>query len=292
MRRFAISLITTAMFSTPALAENVQIQHNGLTLNAELELANGSSLSDGVLVLTHGTLAHSGMELILALQEMLVENGINTLAINLSYAIDNREQAMYDCGVPSRHTMQDAVAEISAWQDWLDSQSAGPRWMMGHSRGGNQTAQYTLSDPERVTAQILLAPATWDLNETLSGYQKRYNQDVTQLLTQAQGMDANALLEGVSVLYCEGSGATAASLMSYYGDYPNYDTPTVLAQTQTPTLVIAGSLDDVVKDLPEKMANVTQENIELVVIEDADHFFRDLFTDEVVEHASEFIEAQ
>ena len=292
MRRFAASILATSLFATPALAETIEIEHNGLTLNAELQLAEESTLADGVLVLTHGTLAHSGMELIVALQELFVDYGINTLAVNLSYGIDNRTPAMYDCAVPAKHTMQDAVAEISAWQDWLDSQDAGPRWMMGHSRGGNQTAQYTLSDPDRVSAQILLAPATWDLDDTLSGYQKRYNADVTELLAKAEGMDANAMMDGISILYCEGSGATAASLMSYYGDYPNYDTPTVLAQTETPTLVIAGTLDEVVADLPEKMASVSRDNIELVEVEDADHFFRDLFTDEVVDYASEFIEAQ
>lgn len=292
MRRFATSLLTTALLATPAVAETVEIQHNGVTLNAELELADGSSLADGVLLLTHGTLAHSRMELISALQELFIDNGINVLAINLSLGIDNREPSMYDCSVPARHTMQDAVTEISAWQDWLDSQDAGARYLMGHSRGGNQTSQYTLADPERVTAQILLAPATWDLNETFNGYQKRYGQDLTELLAKAQTMDANAMLDGASLLYCEGSGATAASLLSYYGDYPNYDTPTVLAQTETPTLVIAGTLDDVVEDLPEKMAGVTRDNVQLVEIEDADHFFRDLFADEVVENAIEFIEAQ
>lgn len=291
MSRFAVSALATCILASAVQAETIEIQHQGLTLNAELELAEGSTLADGVLVLTHGTLAHSGMELIVALQELFVDNGINTLAVNLSYGINNREQAMYDCAVPARHTMQDAVAEIGAWQDWLDAQDAGPRWMMGHSRGGNQTAQYTLSDPDRVTAQILLAPATWDFDDTLRGYQKRYGQDVTELLKKAESMDANAMLDGVSLLYCEGSGASAASLLSYYGDYPNYDTPTVLTQTNTPTLVIAGSLDTVVEDLPEKMAKVNADNVELIEVQDADHFFRDLFADEVVEYASEYIEA-
>jgi len=291
MRPFVTALLTTALVATPAIAETIEIQHQGMRLNAELELADGSSLADGVLVLTHGTLAHSRMELIAALQELFVDYGVNVLAINLSLGIDNRTQAMYDCSVPARHTMADAVAEISAWQDWLDSQGAGPRYLMGHSRGGNQTAQYTLADPDRVAAQILLAPATWDLESTQSGYLKRYGQDVTELLAKAESMEADAMLDGVSLLYCEGSGATAASLMSYYGDYPNYDTPKVLMQTSTPTLVISGTLDDVVDDLPAKMASVERDNIALVEIEDADHFFRDLFTDEVVENAVEFIEA-
>lgn len=40
------------------------------------------------------------------------------------------------------------------------------------------------------------------------------------------------------------------------------------------------------------MAAVTKDNVELVVIEDASHFFRDLFADEVADYALEFIEAQ
>jgi len=293
----ATSVLTTALFggaliSTQAMAETVEIEHAGMTLNAELELAEGSSLTEGVLILTHGTLAHSRMELISMLQALFVDAGINTLAVNLSLGIDNREQAMYDCAVPARHTMQDAVAEISAWQDWLDSQNAGPRWLMGHSRGGNQTAQYTLGDASRVNAQILLAPATWDLSDSLTGYSKRYNTDINALLEQAKGMSSDTIIDSASILYCENSGASAASLLSYYGNYPNYDTPTVLAQTDTPTLVIAGSLDTVVADLPEKMASVSKDNVEMVSILDADHFFLDLFSDEAVEYAVEFIQAQ
>lgn len=288
----ATALLTCSLVSSQLMAETVEIQHEGITLNAELELAEGSSLADGVLILTHGTLAHSRMELISMLQELFVDAGVNTLAVNLSLGIDNREQAMYDCSVPARHTMQQGVAEISAWQDWLDSQSAGPRWLMGHSRGGNQTAQYTLADATRVNAQILLAPATWNLNDSLSGYQKRYSTDVNELLAKAQNMNGTDLIEGASILYCENSGASAASLLSYYGDYPNYDTPTVLAQTDTPTLVIAGSLDTVVADLPVKMASINKDNVEMITIEDADHFFLDLFSDEAVEYAVEFIQAQ
>lgn len=292
MRKLTSAILASTFLSTPALSETVEIQHNGLTLNAELEMADGASLSDGVLILTHGTLAHSGMELISTLQGLFSDYGVNSLAINLSLGVDNREQSMYDCGLPARHTMQDAIAEISAWQDWLDTEGAGPRWVMGHSRGGNQTAQYTISDTERVDAQILLAPATWDYEYTLNSYEERYGEDIEALLKQAQNSEADRIIENASILYCEKSGASAASLLSYYGNYPDYDTPTVLKRTKTPTLVIAGSLDTVVDDLPDKMASIENDKVELSVVEDADHFFRDLFADEVVEYAVEFIEAQ
>ena len=290
-KAIAGTLMLTALNASVAQAEQVQIPFNGLTLNGNLELAEDKTLADGVLLLLHGTLAHNEMEIIATLQELIVDAGVSTLAINLSYSIDNRESARYDCAVPARHTMQDAVAEMEAWQNWLDGQGAGDRWVMGHSRGGNQTSQYTLAHQDKVKGQILLAPATWDYKYTIDGYQKRYGTSVTDLLDKAKTLAPDTMMDGVSVVYCEKSGATAGAMLSYYGNYPNYDTPHVLAQTETPTLVIAGSKDTVVDDLPQKMEGMNKENVELVVIDDADHFFRDLFADEVAEYAVDFIES-
>ena len=285
------TLVLAVALSTTSFAAEVQIPFEGITLNGDLTLAEDKSLSDGVLILTHGTLAHNKMEIIDTLQTLFVDYGISTLSINLSLGIDNRESAMYDCAIPASHKQEDALAEIDAWQNWLDEQGAGPRWVMGHSRGGNQTAQYTLAHADRVDAQILLAPATWSYEDTISGYNKNYGEDIQQILADAESMSDEAIIDGANILYCEGSGAQVGSLRSYYANNPNYDTPSVLSQTDTPTLVLAGSLDTVVADLPERMADLNKDNIEFVVIEDADHFFLDLFADEVVDYALEFIEA-
>ena len=285
------TLVLAVALSTTSFAAEVQIPFEGITLNGDLTLAEDKSLSDGVLILTHGTLAHNKMEIIDTLQTLFVDYGISTLSINLSLGIDNRESAMYDCAIPASHKQEDALAEIDAWQNWLDEQGAGPRWVMGHSRGGNQTAQYTLAHADRVDAQILLAPATWSYEDSISGYNKNSGEDIQQILADAESMSDEAIIDGANILYCEGSGAQVGSLRSYYANNPNYDTPSVLSQTDTPTLVLAGSLDTVVADLPERMADLNKDNIEFVVIEDADHFFLDLFADEVVDYALEFIEA-
>lgn len=286
------TLVCAVALSTTSFATEVQIPFEGITLNGDLTLAEDKSLSDGVLILTHGTLAHNKMELIDTLQTLLVDYGISTLSINLSLGIDNRESAMYDCAIPASHKQEDALAEIDAWQNWLDEQGAGPRLVMGHSRGGNQTAQYTLAHPDRVDAQILLAPATWSYESSIAGYKTNYGQDIEQILANSESMNDDAIIDGASILYCEGSGAQVGSLRSYYANNPNYDTPTVLSQTDTPTLVLAGSLDTVVADLPERMGDLNKDNVEFIIIEDADHFFLDLFADEVVDYALEFIEAR
>ena len=90
-----ISSLLLLLSCQSLFAQEVTTSHHTLTLNAELKLAEGSTLADGVLLITHGTLAHNKMELIATLQDLLTDAGINTLAINLSLGIDNRH-GMYD----------------------------------------------------------------------------------------------------------------------------------------------------------------------------------------------------
>ena len=59
-KSFYLSLfvILSLGFFSFAQSEEIQIKHNGLTLNGTLTLAEGKTLGDGVVVMTHGTLLH------------------------------------------------------------------------------------------------------------------------------------------------------------------------------------------------------------------------------------------
>ncbi len=57
--------------SLASRAEEVTLQHRGLDLNANLALAESKGLSDGVLLMVHGTLAHNRMEIIRELEQWL-----------------------------------------------------------------------------------------------------------------------------------------------------------------------------------------------------------------------------
>ena len=102
-------LVSVLLFAAavPVVAEEVTQQFNGLTLNANLELADGRTLEDGVVLILHGTMGHNRMEIIEASQRALLENGQNSLAINLSLGVDNRH-GFFDCERPHRH-LQDAT---------------------------------------------------------------------------------------------------------------------------------------------------------------------------------------
>ena len=286
---FKASSLLLLLTCQPLFAQEVTTSHNNLAINAELKLAENSTLADGVLLITHGTLAHNKMEVIATLQELLTDAGINTLAINLSLSIDNRH-GMYDCQVPHQHKHTDAIEEISTWSAWLKSQGAGDISLMGHSRGGNQTAWFSQSYPDKVKSQILLAPATWSKTAEQNDYKTRYEKSLTEILSQIEQADENAWMDPTDFIYCTGSRVKATSFLNYYLPDQRLDTPYLLEKTITPSLVISGSEDKTVTNLPEKMAGITNSLVEHISIEGADHYFRDLYADEVVEHIVEFME--
>ncbi len=92
----SVLLIFVIILVNLAQAEEVTNAYNKLTLNANLELAEGKTLQNGVVLIVHGLLAHNKMEIVETTQQALLENGLNSLAINLGLGIDNRH-GFYDC---------------------------------------------------------------------------------------------------------------------------------------------------------------------------------------------------
>jgi pimeloyl-ACP methyl ester carboxylesterase len=296
--RLATVLVALSILLAPASArageEAVTLKHGDLTLNGRLVLAEGKSLADGVVLLTHGTLAHNGMELIQTHQTALEEREINSLAITLGLGVDARI-GMYDCATPHRHRHEDALDEIGLWLDWLKSRGAKDVTLMGHSRGGNQTAWFAAERMDPVIRHVVLvAPATWDGEKQSATYRTRHGQDLQPILDEASALVAagkgDSLMSVPALLYCDDARASAEAFLSYYRDDPRKHTPALLKQIVVPVLVIAGSLDDVVADLPEAVAPIADgKAVRLVVIDGADHFFLDFFTEDSAEAARALI---
>jgi pimeloyl-ACP methyl ester carboxylesterase len=295
MRYFVAALML--LLAAPAGAEEVQIRHEGARLNGELALAAGKTLADGVVLLTHGTLLHGGAELMRALQDGLEERGLSSLAITLSLGQDDRRGA-FDCAAPHRHLHGDAVGEIAAWVSWLRAEGSARIVLAGHSRGGAQTALYlgsSRADPA-VAGAVLVAPALFERAKVEADYARSHGAKLAPLVEKARAMVAAGRgaepLGPVGFLYCPEADASAAAFLDYYGDAPQKDTPTLLAAVAKPILVVTGSRDQVFPDLAERLAPLAaQKNVRVSTIAEADHFFQDLYADEVAEQAAAFIGA-
>lgn len=272
----------------PTLAsagEAVQIEHDGLRLNGNLE---GELGERATILMVHGSLAHHGMELIRSLQELLAERGLPSLAITLGLGIDDRS-GMYDCALPHRHRHDDALREIEAWLRWLGERGAGEVVLLGHSRGGNQVAGFmTRKESPAVAAGVLIAPMTWHEAGAASAYEAR-GAALSPLLERAA---AGETLEGVPFLSCPEATVEGASFASYYAPDPDFDTPSLVAGIEAPVLVVAASADQVVPDLAERLDEIEQASVETVVIDGADHFFIEFFAEDAADAIAEFVEQQ
>jgi pimeloyl-ACP methyl ester carboxylesterase len=293
MKRWIFPIAILLLVQTQALAEEVKLSHASLGLNANLERAENWPVGPVVLI-THGTLSHNKSEIITTLQELFLENGISTLAINLGLGLDDRHGS-YDCATPHTHNHEDAVQEIGVWLAWLKKQGAQQIILAGHSRGGNQTAWFAAERDESVIKKvILIAPQTWSPEYAAKGYRGSYGKPLGPVLKKAKTLIAagkpKALMQHIDFIYCRETTASAQAFISYYAPDPRKDTPYLLPKINKPVLVFAATEDRLVKGLDKKLAAMAEMGtIELEVIDGADHFFRDLYAEDLVDLAVEFI---
>ena len=297
-RACTVCIMFAALSIQPVHAQEVSFPYKGLTLNANLELAANSKIADGVILITHGGLGHYGMEVMVYLQKLLKDRGYNSLAINLSLGINNRH-GTYDCAITQRHTNDDAVAEIGAWTNWLKQQGVTRITLLGHSRGGAQTALYASQSKNRlIKAVVLIAPATRDNTDT-ANYQRNFNRPLAPVLEKAQGLHnagkGNAVLEKISLLNCGETSATTTSFLSYYAPAAQIlrlDTPALLSKIKQPTLVVVAGNDETVVGLDKKIAPLADgKRVQMKIIEGADHALRDLSADDAADAIDVFLKS-
>ncbi len=269
-------------------AEEVRTRHRGIAINANLEVAGGKGIEGGVVVIVHGLLAHNRMELIAALQQLLQERGISTLAINLSLGIDDRH-GFFDCGRLHAHRPVDALDEIDAWIGWLKAHGATDIALLGHSQGGAQVARYAAErqDPS-VGAVILLAPATFDSDRVAANYRQRHGAELGPVLARAEELlrtgRGETRMDGIGFLSCDNATATAASVAGWYAPSPLRHTPALLPRIAQRTLVLIAGADSVVPDLAGAVhPGAGQGDLTVHTVDGADHFFLDLYADEAVD---------
>ena len=294
--RHLAAVVLGSLLAVSAWAESKEVKqtYNGQTLNAKLTLTDDAYEGPMVLLL-HGTLTSNERSTYAHLQDNLKAYGISSLSINLSLGVDDRH-GEYDCAVTHTHKHTDALKELDVWMSWLENKGADSITLMAHSRGGNQAAWYA-SEAQRPSLKhlVLIAPATAE-QQSPADYKKKYGVALQSVLDKAQALvkqgKGETVMKGVDFIYCEDANVTAEAFLDYYAQRPQFDTPTLLKNPAVPTLVIMGSEDNVVADLPEKIAPVadSQELVSTVTLDGAGHFFRDFFNEDIAIETEQFIQ--
>jgi pimeloyl-ACP methyl ester carboxylesterase len=293
-RHLSLLLSLLLLILNPLRAEEVTVPFKDITLNANLEIAEGKQLSDGVVLIVHSFLSHNRMEIIDASQTALLDNDQSSLAINLSLGVDNR-RGFYDCMVPISHKLSDAMDELDTWISWLQQQGVSKVTLMGHSISANQILTYAAQRKNpAVNALILLAPNTIGHPASPERYAEEYGSDLIATLERAQVIIADGnpqqLMEETDYGFCPKTAVTADAFYDFYRqDNEFWNAHLFLPKVDVPVLVVAASEDERQPKIGEHVKPyVDDERVFLTVIEGAGHFFRDLNIEEAVEAAVEF----
>jgi len=290
MPKSLLSLVLAALLSQWCVAAELKSELNGLVLNALYE----DQGTGPVVLMLHGTLAHNDMDVMRGLREALAEIGLSTLAINLSLGLDDRH-GMFDCAMPHRHRHADAVTELDHWVGWLKSRGRDRIVLLGHSRGGNQVAWYLSERAEpAVRAALLLAPMTWSERSAAEAFLSQSGRPLAGVLDEARaqldGAGGPRMISRIAFLHCSEATVSPESFLSYYAPEPRFDTPSLAATLSVPLLFVAGTDDPVVPGLIPAVEGLgPSERRRLLVLDGADHFFRDLYAYDIAEALAGFL---
>ena len=94
-----------------------------------------TDISDSIFIILHGTRGHQNLEIISSLRDSLHDNGIDSLSINLSYGIKNRENDFLPCDINHSHTVENSLNEITRWYEYIKELGYKKIYLIGHSRG-------------------------------------------------------------------------------------------------------------------------------------------------------------
>ena len=298
MRLLILAFLVLATTAARAGEEVRELTIGGHVVQATLRLPAQPGPDMPVVLMTHGTLAHKDMETIQSLSKALAERGIASLAHTLALGVDRRK-GMYDCSIGHDYTADDAVAEIDAWV--VEAAKVSRRvYVLGHSRGGNEVARYLASQPtESVAGAVLLAPATATVESGLrAGYAATFGEALEPWLGRAEAKVAagrgDEWMTVPGFIYCRGGKVTARAFAAFYRADRRQDTAALIADLDTPVLVLAAAQDRTVPDVESSfgpLAAGATGRVWLETIEGADHYFLDLAADDAADRIASFVAA-
>ncbi len=142
-----------------------------------------------------------------------------------------------------------------------------------------------------------MAPVTARAEAELrASYAKTYGKPLEPFLDQAKKAVAAGRggdwMDVPGFIYCRNAVVTARAFASFYGVDAGQDTAALVAQLKLPVLVLAATKDAVVPDVVssfQPLVDSGRGRMQLEKIEDADHFFRDLFAEDVADRIADFI---
>jgi len=227
---------------------------------ASAEYLAGQRDKPAVLLL-HGFLQTRTLPPVVTLARGLQNAGYSVLSPTLSLGIPNRTQSLA-CEAVHRHSMDEDIAEIARWVEWLKSHGHRSIVLLGHGFGGLQLLAYLSAGPDAtVKGYIGVSLAEAEIGTTPRAAL------IAQLESQLPLKHRTLVTQHLS--YCRKYLSTPEALLSYVRwDQPR--TLSVLKQSPVKVKLIMGDADAMFEHGWLKALKHVQTP--MVIVKDANHF--------------------
>ena len=276
--------------SNPLLAstQNIKIiREDGIILNANL---SKNLQNDSVYIIVHGTRGFKTMEIIKSLEQKIFHEGHDVLSINLSYGINNRNDSFLSCDIMHTHSEHESVREIIHWYEYLLSKNYKKISLVGHSRGGYNIIQAAELINNKDLELHMLAPIVDTYIGTRDYYETEHNLPYDQIIQNNDEYIISEKYPSINFLFCENAQVSSNTFRSYLdfsenkNKYPfTFSILKLLNESNNKIFIYSGTSDEILFDSYKMFDSIGKRNLTQYIIEDADHFFRDIFLDDVID---------
>lgn len=230
---------------------------------AEADYWPGEAHRPAVLVL-HGFLQTRNFPTVRRLAEALADEGYSVLLPSLTLGLNRRQQSLA-CEAIHTHSMEQDVAEVHAWTEWLAERAGKPPVLIGHSAGGVHLAAMLDTHRELNVQRAVLI--------SLSYFGEEHDVDQLAFLRQrarADLADNASAIRRYALTYCKTYVTTPRDLLSYL----QWDKDLLrhaLSGSTVPVTVIYGDQDQRIDR--QWLEGLREDGVSVRPIAGANHFF-------------------
>lgn len=275
--RIYLFCLLISLFPTAAHAVIVQQEMRpGIPASAEYLIGERSKPA---VLLVHGFLQTREFPTVATLAQGLQDAGYTVLSPTLSLGIPSRAQSLA-CEAVHKHSMEDDVAEIRRWVNWLKSRGHPSIVLIGHSFGSLQLLAYLSAKPDTAVKAYIGA----SLVEAQIGTAAR-----PALITKMENRVLNKqhALVAQSLSFCRKYTATPKGLLSYLR-WDQARTLAALKQSPVGVKLIMGDADNTVGRGWLKALQHVQTP--MVVVKGANHFMDGEHEFDLLDHTLKHLE--
>jgi pimeloyl-ACP methyl ester carboxylesterase len=231
-------------------------------LVAEADYWPGAADMPAILIL-HGFLQTREFPTVRRLAESLADEGFSVLTPSLTLGLNRRRQSLA-CEAIHTHSLQQDVAELTAWTMWLAKRAGKPPVVIGHNTAGVLLAAMLDAHQARIEQALLVSMTAFGQvapADRIEILRKRAVESVTDAIDEIQIY---------SLGYCRDYATTATAFLSYL-EWDRDRLGQALTAASVPVTVIFGGKDE--RADRAWLDSLAVGGVEIRAVAGADHFF-------------------